>query len=59
VKQIIIPVILNAVEEDLPREFVDELGEFISNCVEDFVHDYGVPVDMSISVCRPSLETVQ
>ena len=58
-KQIVIPVVLNAVEDDLPRDFVDELGEFISDCVADFVEDYGVPVDMSISVCRPALETIQ
>ena len=58
-KQIILPIILNSVEDDLPREFVDKLGEFISNCVDDFVQDYGVPVDMSISVCRPNLETLQ
>jgi len=59
VKQIVIPVVLTAVEDDLPRDFVDELGEFISDCVADFVEDCGVPVDMSISVCRPNLETVQ
>ena len=58
-RQIVIPVVLTAVEDDLPRDFVDELGEFISACVADFVEDYGVPVDMSISVCRPNLETVQ
>jgi len=59
VKQIVIPVVLTAVEDDLPRDFVDDLGEFISDCVADFIEDHGVPVDMSISVCRPSLETVQ
>ena len=58
-KQIVIPVVLTAVEDDLPRDFVDELGEFISDCVADFIEDNGVPVDMSISVCRPNLETVQ
>lgn len=58
-KQTVIPVVLTAVEDDLPRDFVDELGEFISDCVADFVEDYGVPVDMSITVCRPALETVQ
>ena len=58
-KQIVIPVVLNAVEDDLPRDFIDELGEFISDCVADFIEDCGVPVDMSITVCRPNLETVQ
>ena len=58
-KQIVIPVVLNAVEDDLPRDFIDDLGEFISDCVADYVEDYGVPVDMSITVCRPALETMQ
>ena len=58
-KRIVIPVILDAVEDDLPREFVDDLGEFISECVEEYVQQHGVPVDMSILVCRPNLETLQ
>ena len=59
-RQIVIPVVLVSEDgDDLPREFVDELGNFISDCVADFVEDNGVPVDMSISVCRPNMETVQ
>lgn len=58
-KQIVIPVILNAVEDDLPRDFVDDLGKYLSDCIADYVEDYGAPVDMSITVCRPALETVQ
>ena len=58
-KQLVIPIVLTAVSEDLPRHFIDDLGEFVSDCIADFVEDYGVPVDLSITVCRPDLETVQ
>ena len=58
-RRVVIPIILDAPEESIPQEFIDELGEFVSDCVADFVEDMGVPVDMSITVMRPSMETVQ
>lgn len=58
-RRVVIPVIFEIPGDETPREFIDELGVFISNCVADYVDDMGVPVDMAITVMRPNMETVQ
>lgn len=58
-RHVVIPVVLDAIEDDLPREFIDDIGEYLGECLADYVEKYGVPVDMSINVCRPKLETIQ
>lgn len=58
-RRIIIPVVFELAGDDVPREFIDEIGEFISDVIADYVEDIGVPVDMAITVMRPNLETMQ